>query len=172
MSTASAMDCARSRQRGSGQPIRRARSKRRSRSSTRSRQSENARSRRNNSGPVRAARSRRSARKVMSKSSGTARACAMRRGTRQEGNEQPRGLCARLRPVGARFRASAALRGLRHDRRGRPQLLRGLLEAGRVPGRERLYLLRTAVAGDRADDLRAVPRGSAADRKDARCRRL
>ena len=41
-------------------------------------------------------------------------------------------------PLGARFRASAALCRMRHDRRRSPQLLPRLLDAGRVPRRTRL----------------------------------
>ena len=140
-----------SRHAGSGQPISSARSNRRWMSAIRSRQSSNARSSRNSSGPMprRAIAAHRAQLHV--EQVGHARACAMPAVKRQERHGRHR--ASHGCPLGARFRAAAALRRLRDDRRRGSQFLRRLLAPDRVPRQFGLLDLRTSASGDRGDEL-------------------
>ena len=170
---ASATAPSRAIQAGSGTPISKARSKRRWMSPRRSRHSAKARSWRNSSGPMRAARSRRSARR--------------RRSNRSGGGGSRRGLCDGAAPrdkgamatmllptiaargdAVARFRAAAALRGVRRDhRRGRRLLRRCWLTLDWL-GNEGCERCGLPLEATEARTVRALPRRAAAARPDAR----
>ena len=154
---------------GDGQPSSKARPNRREMSRSRSRQSSKARSNRNRSGPIRAARSRRSARRLRSNRSWRhGGACAARGGGRQEGDGR-RLHSPRSQPgqVAARLRVAGPLRGLRGGHRGSRRFLPVVLGQDGMARQCRLPALRPATGRDRDRDLRTLSCRSAQARPDA-----